>query len=252
MKRLLFIVICALFPMCRFKTSLLKALKFDVASGALIGNSLVLTTQIFLGEKSRIGSFNLIGKNVKVDLKHSARIGSLNIIVGDFLFKMNEGSMLSNSCSVKNAGEGVIPESSIFEVGRGSKITSKHYFDLSCSIFIGCNCVVGGRESQFWTHGFLHENAGKRRFISFRSINVADGVYIGSAVIVNPGTNIGIDANILSGSVLAGDIQPSCVLGTSSKKIVYDLSENSIENIYEIDLHYKCNNPRLLTKKMKK
>ncbi|GEA52296.1 hypothetical protein VIN01S_31000 [Vibrio inusitatus NBRC 102082] len=249
LKKYFLFILVLIVPPCRFKNWILRLFGCDVAQDASIGFLLFFGKFIKVGEKSKLGSFSYYGSGVEINVHKNTNIGHFNVFSGDFCLTQEEGSVISNFVQIKNGGTSVIPEKSFFHLGDFTKITSKHYFDVSCSIVFGSNCVVGGRDSQFWTHGFLHQEYGSKRYISLNSIKIDDGVYIASRVLINPGTHVEYNVNILAGSVVSGHIKAGLVVASSGKKVIMDLKEKSIDELYHIDFDYKCKNPRLLTKK---
>lgn len=247
-KKSVVFVICLFLPPISLKAVLLRALSIKVSTGSRIGHIIMLAEDFSLDDGASISSFNFVGPKVTLSLMSNSSIGFFNIFMGDFECRLNSQSCISNFSNFRNAGEKVIPKKSLFILEERSKITSSHYFDLSCSILIGKNCVIGGRGSQIWTHGFIHEKGGLKRYISLRGVEIHDGVYVGASVIVNPGTIIEEGANVLSGSVLAGLVGANQIVATSRQRVIVDLSETAVEEMYEVDPDYKCGNPRLLGK----
>ncbi|HEQ3486053.1 TPA: hypothetical protein VGS89_002659 [Vibrio cholerae] len=236
------------FPSCKLKIYILNVLGHELHKSSYVGFCILWKTKLHLDEKSKISSFSMYFVRGVVFLEAGAVLGRFNILSGLFNLNLKEGAVISNFCQFKNGGGRVVQSSTKFTLGRLSKITSGHYFDLSSSIDIGVNCVVGGRDSQFWTHGFIHQDLGETRYINITGITIGDGVYLGSRVTLNPGTHVADNVNILSGSVLSGEIGMDLVIGTSKKCVIYDFKNISIKDLYDIDYNYKCGNPRITKK----
>lgn len=249
MKRLLIKTILLLFPAARLKNLLLRILGMDISKCSKVGHIIYLGDKLTLSGGARLESFSYYGREVELQLSEGAKIGKLNVFQGCFKVVLASCATISNLSTIKNGGRNIIPASSKLTLGANSKLTSGHYLDLSCSISVGHNTVIGGRETQIWTHGFLHQKAGSERYIYLNGVTIGNGVYIASRVTINPGSVIQDDANILAASVIAGEVPKGVVFGSASKRIVLDLSSVEIDDVYEIDQFYKCNNPRILRKK---
>lgn len=72
-------------------------------------------------------------------------------------------------------------------------IIADHFFDVSGGIEIGEKTWIAGRGSQFWTHGTR---------VKDRPIRIGKGCYIGSAVLMAPGSVIGNHCLVAMGSVV--------------------------------------------------
>ncbi|MDP4491810.1 hypothetical protein [Vibrio sp. AH4] len=230
------------------KIYLLNLLGHELHKSSHVGFCILWKTKLHLGEKSKISSFSMYLIRGVVYLEDKAEIGRFNILNGFFDLNLKKGAVISNFCQFKNGGERVVQSATKFNLGKLSKITSGHYFDLSSSIDIGFNCVIGGRNSQFWTHGFIHQDLGETRYINIKEIIIGDGVYLGSRVTLNPGAHVENNVNVLSGSVLSGKVEMDLLIGTSKKYIIYDFKHVSIKDLYDIDYNYKCGNPRITKK----
>lgn len=245
---LLTFLITLFVPSSRFKNFLLNSFGHRIASNASIGFCLVWKTMLDVGESAKISNFSLF-KTRSINLESSSKIGFLNIFIGEFDIKLSKSAEIANFCTFKNAGLKVIPEKSVFALGGGSKLTSKHYIDMSSSVLIGGGTVVGGRDTQIWTHGFLHINSGKTRFIKFDEVVIGDGVYIGSRCTISPGAKVENNVNIAAASSVSGLIPISNLCCPAKLRVLSENSEEILGEGYEFDYEYKCGNPRI-TKKL--
>jgi acetyltransferase-like isoleucine patch superfamily enzyme len=158
-----------------------------------------------LAKDSSIGAFNVFMCH-GVNLKEGAFIRRINRFQGAFDILLNEKSAIGNFNSFVNGGAKLIIGNPIFSLGKYSNLTSRHYFDLTDSIVIGSNTVIGGLSSQFWTHGFQHFNKGQVRLRVDGAITIGDGVYIGSRVIFNPNVNVCDEAALGAGAVISKNL----------------------------------------------
>ena len=156
---------------------------------------------------------------------------------------------IGNFCTFKNAGLAVIDKPSNLVIGTRSKLTSHHYLDMSADVLIGNNTVIGGRDTQIWTHGFSHIEKGNLRYIKIEPVNIGSGVYIGSRCTINPATIIEDECNIGAASSVAGIISSQAYYCSQKLRVVGQLSKQKLEKENYIDYDYKCGNPRILDKK---
>jgi len=100
-----------------------------------------------------------------------------------------------------------------FNVGRDSLICGRMHFDLSRDIMIGERVTVAGLRSSFWTHGLSWDNC--------KPIRVGDRCFIGSTVMLGPGTDIADDCVVGMGSVVQGKFtEPDCLILGNRAQIV--------------------------------
>lgn len=95
----------------------------------------------------------------------------------------------------------------------------------SAPITIGKNVLFGPHVSLFTsTHAIHPENRAKGWQCS-KSITIADNVWLGGHVIVNPGVNIGENSIIGSGSVVTKDIPANVIAAGNPCKIIRNITE---------------------------
>jgi acetyltransferase-like isoleucine patch superfamily enzyme len=129
---------------------------WTVGKGAKIGYSVILCTKVRIGSNSRIRHLNIFR-----DLK--------TLEIGDQTKILNFNHFMASK-------ERDWPDA--FSIGNNSQITSRHFFDCSGAIRIGNLCLIGGRDSQCWTH-FFDSRDGIRR-IEWRELAIADRCYVGA------------------------------------------------------------------------
>lgn len=225
------------------RNALLKICGLNISWHSKIGLSLILTKNITLHENSSISHLNFI-KCDSVTLYKYSTIGLLNLFKGSFEVILKESSHIGKANILKNNGLAVIPKPSVFQLGEYSKITAAHYIDMSCDVLLGDNCVLGGRNTLLWTHGFIHFDMGVNRLIKLEPIVIGNGVYIGSSCVINPATVIGDGINIGSGSSVSGSIhEPGLYISQKLRLInVGDLDSFLTGKV--VDYNYKAGNVR--------
>ena len=189
-----------------FRNIVLSKMGLKIPRNSYIGLCIVLNSNLIIDQNSKIKSFNLFNK-IKLHLESNCTIGRFNFFLSDFIVNISENGHIGNFCIFRRSKNRSSAEDVSLVLGEYSNITSSHYFDLSSNILIGMNSVIGGRNSQFWSHGFSHSNKGLIRNEIVNTILIGNGVYIGSSCIINPGTKIHDDINIGSGCVLAGELK---------------------------------------------
>lgn len=163
------------------------------------------TVKLNLSKGTSIGAFNIFVCH-EVCLKNDTFIRRFNTFQGAFDLLLNKQTAIGNFNRFTNGGRELVSSKSIFSLGEFSNLTSKHYFDLTESIVIGSNTVIGGSSSQFWTHGFQHFNKGQVRHRVDGAITIGDGVYIGSRVLFNPGVKVKDSISIGAGAIISGSL----------------------------------------------
>jgi len=162
--RQLVLLLIALCPLQKIKRLLYGSLfRYDIAHDAYIGFSYIDVDNLILETNARIGHLNHISGIHTFTIKKGGEIKWLNTIV------------VSRGLNVETS----------FILGEQATLTREHFFDLSGSITIGKNTVIGGIQSQFWTHSF-----NIKRQMRIDSICIGDHCFIGSAVRFSPGSEI--------------------------------------------------------------
>jgi acetyltransferase-like isoleucine patch superfamily enzyme len=130
---------------------LTSALGWSIGPGTTIGLSIFLgCEQVKIGSNTRIGHFNMFRNLKRLEIGNRAKILNFN----DFM-----------------AGkESEWPRS--LWIGCNAKVTSRHFFDCSGGIRIGNSSLIGGRDTQLWTHFYDSYT------IQARALSIGDRCYI--------------------------------------------------------------------------
>lgn len=171
---------------------------------AHVGFSWVYASTLCLGENARIGHFNSIRVR-RLIIGNSSAISTLNLISGSFSVVLHELAEIGARNVITRAEVAREIGSASLHLGRRSKITAGHKLDILRTIFIGEDSILAGQGSQMWTHGYVHEPAG-RRFRVDGAIAIGSNVYIGSACIFNPGVRIVDDVAVGSHCCISKDL----------------------------------------------
>jgi acetyltransferase-like isoleucine patch superfamily enzyme len=134
-----------------------------------------------------------------------ASIGRFNQFTGPMKINISDKVKISDNNQFRcghwlDANE---RERAVLLLQAGVNITSDHYFDISGGVNICSNSWVAGRGCQFWTHG-----AGLRP----KGIVIGSDCYIGSAVLLSPGSILENRVTVAIGAVISKPIFDSDVL----------------------------------------
>ena len=161
-----------------------------------------------------------IGYGTVVDVKSCeiflGRIGRFCLFRGPMQLLVDQGTLIGNSnkfhCGKWTQNQAVWSYTPGLSIGRNSKITSGHLFDVSASIVVGDRSWIAGQGSQFWTHG-----PGLRD----KNIRIGSDCYVGSAARFSPGARIGNRVLVALGSVVVGEIaDDDCVVAGVPARII--------------------------------
>lgn len=162
----------------------------DISTSSYLGFSLILSKQIIMRSRSRIGNFNLV-KDINIFLlEDEAVIHNFNRIKGFAEIRLGNKSKLG-SHNIISGDLTYSKGDSRFHLGDFSTVTAHHLFDMIGSIIIDKNSVIAGSYTQFYTHGF-----DLQRDRLERDIHIGENSYIGSRCIVlaNVTSNVSIGA----------------------------------------------------------
>jgi acetyltransferase-like isoleucine patch superfamily enzyme len=135
----------------RLKRALLRwALGWSIGEGTRLGFSLLLCERVTIGADCRIGHCNMFRRLRVLEIGPGTLIGNFN----DFMSGDHTGWPAS------------------LRIGFNSHVTSHHFFDCSGGIRIGDWSLVGGRNTQLWTHFYDSHT------VHTRPLSIGDRCYI--------------------------------------------------------------------------
>jgi serine acetyltransferase len=161
----------------RLKHAIYRRLGWDIARSARIGLSYLHAEHITIGPGAVIGHLNVVRNLGHFEVGRGAYVKHLN----DFFGRPRSADFPDRA----------------FKLGDRSLIMSRHFFDVCGRITIGRDCVVGGRDSHFWSHSqFITDGSPS---LEPRVLILEDGVYTGARVTivhctVPPGATVGAGA----------------------------------------------------------
>ncbi|WP_452225476.1 acyltransferase [Lacinutrix chionoecetis] len=219
----------------------LRLLGHKIDWSCKIGFSFIYVNKLNLGQNCKIGHLNFI-KIDEIIFQKEAYIGKLNIIKGPLSLNFDKKAALGNLNTVVRASLGVTYGKSELRLGELTKITARHYLDLTNTIDFGENSILAGAGSQIWTHGYIHAQEGPDRIRVDGSVKLGNNVYIGSQCIVNAGVTVNNAITVGSNSTISKDlIEPGMYVGQklrfldkNIKDVMANLEKVEIEGLREI------------------
>jgi acetyltransferase-like isoleucine patch superfamily enzyme len=153
----LFLLLCSMLPNHMKIFIYRKILGWDIGTNVRIGFSYINTKLLFIGDNTVIGHFNII-----------RRVNSM---------KIGEKTLISNFNCIYGASH--LGWKSTLSIGSSVNFMSHHFLDVGGSITIGDSTIIGGRDSQFWSHGLAYDEFGNPALKPL-DIFIGDKVYIGA------------------------------------------------------------------------
>lgn len=184
--------------------------------------------------KASVGFFNVINAE-ELHVFDDAVLGNFLRVNGKPKVFLYEKVKLKSYTAINGYGKLVINENTV---------VNSAYFDLASFINIGKNVVIGGKGTEFWTHGY---DINRNKLIG--GITIGDNTYIGSRVIFNLGISVAANVSIGAGTVVSKTIKESFQFIVSNQIVCKKAKEVSVSNNY----HYLgiINGEKVFSKNMK-
>jgi len=196
------------------KIILLRLLGNDIGKDCYIGFSYIDVDNIIMANSCYIGTGNIIKSLCSLEMRYGSRINRWNQITSNK--KFNAKLLLGNN----------------------SSISLRHYFDVCANVSIGNNTIIAGHRSSFFTH-----SKGVYEIDYQKEIVIGEFCYIGSNVMLAPGSKVGHRCFVGMGSVVVGDnthISNSLIAGNPAVcKKEYDENAVYFNQPEIIQLHRK-------------
>lgn len=178
-------------------------LRYEISYNSHIGPMSILICKKCKIDGAQIGFLNRI-EVTEFSMQKGSTIGKFNKFL--FLNKVNIGKncifVSRNLIAGTRPGISPFKDNEVFFLGNGSAVLQQNIIDISETVTIGKNVVIGGFGTQIWTHGFSHD-----RVKIQAAIVIADNVFIGSRSIILPSVSICSNVVIGSGSVISKSIK---------------------------------------------
>ena len=224
-RRKIFLII-ANFIICLFIFSKIKILLYRVFLGYKISFksqlglfSFIVAKTVYVEDDVKIKPFSIILDCDNVSLLKGARIYRFAFIHGLKSFTIGMNSIVgANTIIYGRFSDRLllkVEDGGNFSLGLNSVIGNKHYYDLSGNITIGNNVVIGGTQTQFFTHGYdCYRN------FSYGNITIGDDCYIGTSVLVLAGITIASETVIAAGTVVCKSCKEKGVYGGNPIRMI--------------------------------
>jgi acetyltransferase-like isoleucine patch superfamily enzyme len=155
-----------------------------------------------IGKNVRIGLSYIEGR--KVILRDGVTIGHFNVFRGLKQLIIGQETYIANFNECFGSGYG--PEwPGELHIGANVNVMSHHFLDVGGQVTIGSRAVIGGRDSQIWSHQ-LGLVEGVLRLMPLR-VCVGEDVYVGARAMLL-GCSIPAGAVVGAGSVVTRDFEP--------------------------------------------
>jgi len=171
-------------------------------NGASIGkNTYISFSSRIVGTKSlSIGNDCIIKSNVKIKCQ--------DIVIG-------ENCIISENCYITGDKK--------FEIGNKTFIGKKVRINVSMNVLIGEDVGVG-ENSVIWTHGYFPP-ADEGYPISYAPVEIKDGAWVSTNIIILPGVTIGKGVIIGAGSVVTKNVDDDSLIAGNPAKFIKNTSE---------------------------
>lgn len=213
---------------------ILRILGHKIGKKVRFGFSVIKVSTITIGNYSKIGHFNFI-TNKNLTLENNTIIKHLNVIKGPFSLILKGRARIANQNYITRAKKGITYGDAKFEIGTNSNITSMHFIDVTSNVILGDETVLGGRHSQIWTHGYVHDSVTHKRIRIDGDVTIGNDVYFGSKIIINPGVTITNGVSVGSGSVISKDLcKKGMYVGQALRQVTQDF-ETIQQNFIKVE-----------------
>lgn len=167
---------------------------FRVGRRVRIGFSLVLPGRAEIGDRVRIGHFNLIARMQTLTMGDDSIIGLGNIILGGREVRLGDGATIGRQNEINSILNPVargVPDP-VLILGRRAIVTASHKIDFTDRVELGDSSILAGRLSNIWTHN--RQDVG--------SVLIGPNCYVGSGIQMVPGSGVGANCVVGLGAVI--------------------------------------------------
>lgn len=162
--------------------------------GVKIGLSAIVAGKCVIGDRTRIGHFNLLYRSKDLRIGSDVVIGFGNRIFGGDLVDIGDRCQIFRGNEINSGLNPLVlgKFDPVLVLGAGSVITVDHKIDFNDKVTFGENVVFAGRHSNIWTHN--------RQLTG--PVSIGRNCYIGANVQFVPGAAVGDYCVIALGSVV--------------------------------------------------
>lgn len=168
---------------------------------------MVWRTKLYLADRARIGPANIIACRTLL-MRADTILGWGNILRGPFRLRSGYRARIGNRNMIGCAPRAAPGKpQSVLWLAEDARITGQHSIDMTRSVKIGRHSHLAGRQSQVWTHGYVHARKGYDRARVDGAVFLGDNVYIGSFSCISPGARVEDGITVGSHSSIAQHLE---------------------------------------------
>jgi acetyltransferase-like isoleucine patch superfamily enzyme len=207
-------------PLSSFKIYLYRKIyKYKIDSTCKIGFSYIDSKFLEMKKGCKIGNFNYFRGCERIYMDECSQIRKYNFFNNCNEVYLGANSNISNSNKFQHNRKVSFGIGGNLKVGNKTTIVNNHYFDLTDDISIGNNCTIAGIGTQFWTHGFDHNNNRIQGEIILKN-----NIYVGASSKFNFGVEVNENNVIGMASVITKSIGDSgCLVAGVPAKVISKL-----------------------------
>lgn len=97
------------------------------------------------------------------------------------------------------------------EIGRGSFVNHRCFFDTSAPIRIGERVHFGMNVTVLTSSHEIGDQMCRAGSVTSRPVTIGSGSWIGAGVVIQPGVTIGVGTVVASGSIVTKDLDDNCL-----------------------------------------
>lgn len=179
-------------------------LGYRIGHSVRIGFSLLCPASCEIGDRARIGHFNVIIRMENFKMGADSTIGFANIILGGHVVQLGDGAVIGRLNEINAILNPLVrgsPNPALI-LGQRTIVTAWHKIDFTDRVELGDSVILAGRLSNIWTHN--------RQDVAPVTIGV--NCYVGSGIQMVPGSAIGSHCVVGLGSVITRKFDEQYVL----------------------------------------
>jgi acetyltransferase-like isoleucine patch superfamily enzyme len=193
---------------------------YRIGSSVKIGLSVLMCDTCEIGDRTRIGHFNLFHRIRALHLGCDVVVGHFNLIIGGDEVRIGDRAVIGRFNEINSILDPVNsnPSDPRLLIGSGAVITAWHKIDYTDRVEIGESAILAGRLSSLWTHN-------RQQTLPLR---IGRNCYVGSGIQMVPGSSVGAYCVVGLGSVVTKslDAEWSLVAGVPAR-VVKSLDRDS-------------------------
>lgn len=196
------------------------ALGYQIGRGVRIGLSVLAVGECVIGERTRIGHFNLFHRIGRLHLGQDVVIGHCNLLIGGDEVTLGDCAVIGRFNEINSILDPVSSNTSDprLLVGHAAVITAWHKVDYTDRVEIGDNAILAGRLSSLWTHNRQQT----------RPVRIGRNCYVGSGIQMVPGSSVGDYCVVGLGSIITKPLKAEwSLVGGVPAKVIKPLDAES-------------------------